>query len=790
MLLWCCGVVVLWCCGVLFLFCSCSVLFLYVVVFSCVPFFFKFFLSKKVCMGSARLLLTEDLTTAKEKSKIHVFCTKAIKRLNESDRQLPQVEFMCRLLKKGIGVHTGGLLPIVKEMVEILFGKGLVKILFATETFAMGVNMPTRCVVFNGTKKHDGVSFRDLEPGEYTQMSGRAGRRGLDTVGTVLVAAWGDKLPEVTELHKMLKGKAKKLSSQFRLTYTMILILLRVEDMTVEEMIKRSFTEFSTQSQLGSKNLPDLKKKLAKALKKLTKKEDSNMHECTLCGGNVESFVSVLNQEKEMNMKLCLTLGIGYDQGKSSVHEKHLFPQGRLLVVRCALPGGKTMLSNSPAVVVKTTSKSLTVVCLCPDTMLLPKDADVVEIGGNGDDEDNEDDEDDDAETKHERTAAAHISSFMPNTYRRLLNDGNVLLVMLTIPYTKIVRICSDQFNVSSVVAVPATKKSTAAGTRKPVLGSRKKLTTSSSSRSRSAFELAVYDNDNAVLAISKYLTKHGSSGGFGMKQLPLAYDLKELKLNDMAVVQLTEELETVRAFINTHPCHGCSRCTLARQPIERISLLKDKLTHIDRVLSNENLSLFPDFEKKCKILQFLEYTSVEDSVVQLKGRVACEVNTCDELLLTELIFENVLEPLTTEEAVALLSAFVFQQRGVDDAPELNAALLEAKHSLELIATNICAVQMKHGLELDPFEYVQERLNFGMMHVVYEWSRGVPFSSICELTAVEEGTIVRCITRLDETCREVRNIARIIGDPSLYHKMEEASNLIKRDIVFATSLYL
>ena len=257
-----------------------------------------------------------------------------------------------------------------------------------------------------------------------------------------------------------------------------------------------------------------------------------------------------------------------------------------------------------------------------------------------------------------------------------------------------------------------------------------------------------------------------------------------------MAVVQLAEELETVRAFINTHPCHGCSRCTLARQPIERISLLKDKLTHIDRVLSNENLSLFPDFEKKCKILQFLEYTSVEDSVVQLKGRVACEVNTCDELLLTELIFENVLEPLTTEEAVALLSAFVFQQRGVDDAPELNAALLEAKHSLELIATNICAVQMKHGLELDPVEYVQERLNFGMMHVVYEWSRGVPFSSICELTAVEEGTIVRCITRLDETCREVRNIARIIGDPSLYHKMEEASNLIKRDIVFATSLYL
>ena len=148
------------------------------------------------------------------------------------------------------------------------------------------------------------------------------------------------------------------------------------------------------------------------------------------------------------------------------------------------------------------------------------------------------------------------------------------------------------------------------------------------------------------------------------------------------------------------------------------------------------------------------------------------------------------MEPLTTEESVALLSAFVFQQRGVDDVPELNDSLIIAKDQLLNIAKNICAVQMKHGIELDPKEYMDDRLNFGMMHVVFEWSRGVPFSSICELTLVEEGTIVRCITRLDETCREVRNIARIIGDPELYHKMEEASNLIKRDIVFATSLYL
>ena len=69
-------------------------------------------------------------------------------------------------------------------------------------------------------------------------------------------------------------------------------------------------------------------------------------------------------------------------------------------------------------------------------------------------------------------------------------------------------------------------------------------------------------------------------------------------------------------------------------------------------------------------------------------------------------------------------------------------------------------------------------------------ARGIPFADITELTDVQEGNIVRCIVRLDETCRDVRNAARVIGDPVLYQKMDEASVLIKRDIVFAASLYL
>lgn len=108
-------------------------------------------------------------------------------------------------MRRGLAVHHAGLLPIAKEMVEMLFCQGYIKVLFCTETFAMGVNAPTRTVVFHSLRKHDGRGFRGLLPGEYTQMAGRAGRRGLDTVGTVVVAAWED-VPGEGELRALLTG--------------------------------------------------------------------------------------------------------------------------------------------------------------------------------------------------------------------------------------------------------------------------------------------------------------------------------------------------------------------------------------------------------------------------------------------------------------------------------------------------------------------------------------------------------------------------------------------------------
>ena len=107
--------------------------------------------------------------------------------LNEEDQNLPQIQHILPLLRRGIGIHHGGLLPILKEVIELLFQEGLLKVLFATETFSIGLNMPARTVVFTAVRKWDGNEFRNLSSGEFIQMSGRAGRRGLDDRGIVIM---------------------------------------------------------------------------------------------------------------------------------------------------------------------------------------------------------------------------------------------------------------------------------------------------------------------------------------------------------------------------------------------------------------------------------------------------------------------------------------------------------------------------------------------------------------------------------------------------------------------------
>jgi superfamily II RNA helicase len=138
---------------------------------------------------------------------------------------LEEYQTILQLLKKGIAIHHAGIMPVIREMVELLFEKRYIKLLFATETFAVGINMPTKAVIFTSLSKFSGSNMRDLLPHEYTQMAGRAGRRGIDTIGHVFHCCNLFKLPEINTYRAMLTGPPKMLTSQFKISFNLILTM-------------------------------------------------------------------------------------------------------------------------------------------------------------------------------------------------------------------------------------------------------------------------------------------------------------------------------------------------------------------------------------------------------------------------------------------------------------------------------------------------------------------------------------------------------------------------------------
>lgn len=175
-------------------------------------------------------------------------------------------------------------------MTEILFQEGLIKVLFATETFAMGLNMPAKTVVFTAVRKFDGETFRFISGGEYIQMSGRAGRRGLDERGISILTVDERIQPETARA--ILKGNADPLRSSFHLEYNMLLNLLRSEEANPEYVISRSLAQFQ-----ADRALPDNQARLEE-LEKQKEELNISMEE------EVKEFVAYKDQLERLRTKV------------------------------------------------------------------------------------------------------------------------------------------------------------------------------------------------------------------------------------------------------------------------------------------------------------------------------------------------------------------------------------------------------------------------------------------------------------------------------------------------------
>jgi len=185
-----------------------------------------------------------DLTTPDEKARIDRLAAERLGSLRDADeaalyRRMVDAEMM----RRGLAVHHAGLMPYHKELVEELFTVGLIKVVFATETLSLGINMPARSVVISSFTKFDGVSFSTLTTGELTQLMGRAGRRGIDLRGHGVILKESD--VEVGTIYEVAMGEGLVVESKFLPNYNMALNLLRIysADEAVE-LMNRSFGQY------------------------------------------------------------------------------------------------------------------------------------------------------------------------------------------------------------------------------------------------------------------------------------------------------------------------------------------------------------------------------------------------------------------------------------------------------------------------------------------------------------------------------------------------------------------
>ncbi|ACZ30797.1 DEAD/DEAH box helicase domain protein [Xylanimonas cellulosilytica DSM 15894] len=204
-----------------------------------------FIFSRAGCEGAVQQCLTAGLrlTSPQEEAEIRRLVEQRTATIPPEDLDVLGYWSWLQALARGIAAHHAGLLPVFKETVEDLFARGLVKVVFATETLALGINMPARSVVLEKLVKWDGTAHQPVTPGEYTQLTGRAGRRGIDVEGHAVVVDHTGLDP--VALAGLASRRTYPLRSSFRPTYNMAVNLVsQVGHDRAREVLETSFAQF------------------------------------------------------------------------------------------------------------------------------------------------------------------------------------------------------------------------------------------------------------------------------------------------------------------------------------------------------------------------------------------------------------------------------------------------------------------------------------------------------------------------------------------------------------------
>ncbi|KAH0543825.1 ATP-dependent RNA helicase mtr4 [Glutinoglossum americanum] len=659
-----------------------------------------FSFSKRECEAYALQMSTLAFNDDTEKAMVTKVFNSAIDSLSEEDKQLPQIQHILPLLRRGIGVHHSGLLPILKETIEILFQEGLIKVLFATETFSIGLNMPAKTVVFTNVRKFDGTTDRWITPSEFIQMSGRAGRRGLDERGIVIMMVDEKLDPSVAQ--EIVRGEQDKLNSAFHLGYNMILNLMRVEGISPDFMLERCFYQFQNTASVSG---------LEKELRSL---ENERMAIEIADEPIIKDYFDLRQQlstyTKDMREVInhpnyCLQF---MQPGRlvKIMHLEHDFGWGAVVNFTPRRLGNGQKAEN-----------------------LSPQQSYVVDV---------------------------------------------LLLV-------------SDHTSVGT-----QTHKELPDGVRPPAKGEKGKMEVIpvllscvqgiGLVRLFLPKDLKPAEQRNTVRKSLEEVQRRFPDG------IALLDPIETMGITDESFKQLLRKIEILESRLLSNPLHNSPRLHDLYNHYAHKVRLQLKSKDIKKQIT-QALSIIQMDELKCRkrVLRRLGFIS-DIEVIQLKARVACEISTGDEVLLSELLLNGFFNELTPELCAAVLTSFIWEEKSkkaVELREDLKNPFLDIQNQAKLIAK----VSQESKLKLNEEEYVQ-KFKPDLMEVVYAWAQGASFAEICKMTDVYEGSLIRMFRQLEELLRQMAQAAKVMGSEELEQNFEMALNKVRRDIVAAQSLYL
>lgn len=234
-----------------------------------------------------------DLTTAEERRQIDEATSRALALVPAADHAALGLDTWAEQLRSGVASHHAGLLPVLKETVEELFSKGLLKVVFATETLALGINMPARTVVLESLEKWDGSEHVPLGAREYTQLTGRAGRRGIDVEGNAVVVGSRDITPE--EVAALASKRSYPLDSAFFPSYNMAVNLLARSNMAeARAILESSFAQYQADEAVVN---------LAQKLRKTQEELDEVSGELECSRGDAKSYFRLREEISSLQKK-------------------------------------------------------------------------------------------------------------------------------------------------------------------------------------------------------------------------------------------------------------------------------------------------------------------------------------------------------------------------------------------------------------------------------------------------------------------------------------------------------